>query len=222
MNLGTAEFQDRLAMLPRSVSLVAEKIVLWKLAVVHLHQPVPRHLCHDGRRRYGEAPGIAANDGFLLYGEINAVQTVDQEIIGRRGKFENRVLHGSERRLQDIHGVDHGRLDDADADGDRIPLDDPVEPFPLSGRELLGIGDLGMFISGRQNHGGGNDGSRQRAATRLVDPGDDPITASAGFAFKDVHPPDRPRPPPSCLQQTSSPEGILHFSGFFDPGLLPS
>jgi len=92
------------------------------------------------------------------------------------------------------------RLDDADADGNRVPQDDLVELFPFPGRKFFGIGDgdalqqgVPLFISHRQNHGGGNHRSRQWTATRLVDPGHKPVTAPLGLAFEAVHPSCPPR-----------------------------
>jgi hypothetical protein len=63
-----------------------------------------------------------------------------------------------------------------------------------------------MFVSGRQNHGSGNNGSRQRAATRLVDPGDHSTTAPAGFVFKAVHPPPHLRSQPCSKISESFPK----------------
>ena len=65
------------------------------------------------------------------------LESVDQEIIGKRGEAEDRLLHGGKRRLQDIHGINDRRLNDADTDRNRIPLDHFVETLPLSGESFF-------------------------------------------------------------------------------------
>jgi hypothetical protein len=56
VNLAAAVFGDSLPVFPCSVSFVLEKIVLGKLAVVHLHDPVPGNLRDDRGRGDGDTP----------------------------------------------------------------------------------------------------------------------------------------------------------------------
>ena len=83
VKLAASVFEDRLPMLPRSVTFISQKIVLRKLPVIHLHDPVPGNLRYDGCRGHRDAPSIAANDRFLWDGNRYPIQTVDEEIIGR-------------------------------------------------------------------------------------------------------------------------------------------
>ena len=49
MDFTHADFPEDLSMPGRAVAFILQKVVLGKLAVIHLHDPVARNLGDDGR-----------------------------------------------------------------------------------------------------------------------------------------------------------------------------
>lgn len=147
-------------MLRCAVALIPEEIVFRKLPVVHLHDPVPGNLRHNGRRRHGDTPSIAAYDCFLREVDGDPVDPIDEKVIWSGGKAEDCLCHCGERRLEDVHRIDHVRLDHSDTDRDRVSLDHIKESLPLPLGKRLGISYFRVFIVRRQDNGGGEHRTR--------------------------------------------------------------
>ena len=86
MDLAGAVASYRLEVFLRAVALVADEVVLGKLVMVNLHDPVAGHLGDDRGAGHGDAQGVAPDDRFLRDGKIEALgpRAVDEEIIRSR------------------------------------------------------------------------------------------------------------------------------------------
>jgi len=73
MNLAMSILLDRFSMFLCSIAFVPEKIILGELAIVDLHDPVSVDFGNDGGRSYRDAPRVAFDNGFLGYGDKNAM-----------------------------------------------------------------------------------------------------------------------------------------------------
>ena len=80
----------------------------------------------------GVVGSIAPDDGFLGRGEGNPVAAVDEQIVRRRGEFQDGVPHGRQRSLENVDSVDHIGFDQAEADGKGVCPDPLIQTFPLS------------------------------------------------------------------------------------------
>jgi hypothetical protein len=73
MNLAMPMLLDRFSMFLCSIAFVLGKIILGELAIIDLHDPVSGNFGNDGGRRYGDATRVAFDNGFLGYGDKNAM-----------------------------------------------------------------------------------------------------------------------------------------------------
>ena len=174
---------------PGAVAPVSDEIVLGELVMVDLHDPVPRDLRDDRGRGHGEAPGIPPDDGLLRNGDIDAVNTVDEKVIRREGERRDGLLHGQQRRLENVHTVDDGRFHHPQADGKGVAGDGVVEPRTGPGCDLLGVTDVAVSVTPGQHHGGRDDGTGQRSPPCFIDTGNDREAAPVCPRLERIHVP---------------------------------
>ena len=126
VNFTESEFSDRLPVLFGSVTFILDEIILGKLPVVHFHDSITGNLGNNGGRRHGKAPGVTLDQRTLGYGEGQGVDAVNEKKIGWGRKLQTGLLHRHKRSPQDVNLIDLGRVDDSQAGGLGICLEDVI------------------------------------------------------------------------------------------------
>ena len=91
-----AVFPDGVIVPPGAVALVDSKAVFGILGIHFLHEPVPRYLCKNGRRRNRCIPCVTLNHRHGLYAKVGNSVAVDQRQLRLDAQLGNGVFHGKE------------------------------------------------------------------------------------------------------------------------------
>ena len=154
-----------------AVTLVARQAVLRVDGVPLLHARVAMCFREDGSGGDGDAAGVAFNQGFLLDQDIE-LHGVNEQIVGLNGELQQRGGHGLARGLIDVPRVDALGIHFSDGPGESVFADARGELGAAFGGEFFRIVEADNAALGIENHRGGNDGAKQRAASGFIDPGD--------------------------------------------------
>jgi len=171
MNLAMPMLLDRFSVLRRSIALILGKIILGKLAIIHLHDPVSGNFGDDRGGRYGDAPRIAFDNGLLGNGNKNTMWSVDEQIIGGQGQIQCGFLHCHQCRLKYVPFVNKRSLDNAESDGKGFLPYDLGKAVSLLGRKLLRIFDFLVLVIRGEYHGRRNNGARKWTSAHLINAG---------------------------------------------------
>lgn len=156
------------------VALMPGKTVLRIEAVEAAHDRVPRHFGDDRRGGDRDAEGIPPDNRQAGAPRLGSHRAVDKDVLGFDGEVGEGEFHRPFRRLIDIDVVDRLLVDDADAD-DRFFDDLAVGLFALTGAEAFRVVDALGKTEAFQDNGARDDRTGERAATRLIDAGDQGI-----------------------------------------------
>src|SRR6266436_4390395 len=129
-------------MVGSAVTFVAGEAVLWINGVPLLHAAIAMRFRKDGGRRDGDAAGVALDQGFLL----------DQDV--------------------ELHGVDEQGVHFGDGPSESVFADARCELRAAIGSEFFRVVETDNAPPGIENHRGGNDRTKQRAASGFVNAGD--------------------------------------------------
>ncbi len=155
----------------RAVALVAGEAVLRIDGVPLLHSRVPMRFREDRGCRDGDAAGIALNQGFLLDQDVE-LHRVNEQVIRRNRQLLQRCGHRLARGLVNVPRVDALRVHFGDRPRERVFTDARRELRAAFGRELFRIVEADDAPLGIENYRGGNDRTKQRAASGFINAGD--------------------------------------------------
>src|SRR6266436_7407767 len=158
-------------MVGRAVAFVAGEAVLWINGVPLLHAPVAMRFRKDGGCGDGDAAGIALNQGFLLDQDVE-LHGVNEQIIGQNCELLERSRHRLARGLVNVPGIDALGVHFGDGPGKSVFADARRELCSPFGSELFRVVQSDNAPLGIENHRGGNDRTKQRAASGFVNAGD--------------------------------------------------
>src|SRR3989304_2101073 len=157
----------------RYVRFVLRPVVPGKFLVELVHHPVPRHLGYHRGSSYGGVLGIS-----LDYAGVRDVRVwfelvpVYYQVLGHGLQGCYCEVHRLDCGIEYVHGVYLRRLYRPDAVFEsRRRYENPVPLVPRLRRHLLRIIQFRVKKLERQDHGGGDYGSRTGSSPRFVDPG---------------------------------------------------
>lgn len=162
------------AVLGSGVAFVRGKTVLRELCVELAEEVVAVDLGDDRGGGDGEAERVAVIQLGLCAGVVDE-HGVDDEVVGSVGELLDGGEHSHTGGLVDVDAVDGFGIDFSDGVGESDAADFAIEFFALLAGELFGVGeahageDAGFF---RQDNGGCNDGTEERAAADFVNASD--------------------------------------------------
>jgi hypothetical protein len=153
------------------VAFVAREAVLRVDGVPLLHARVAVRFREDGSGSDGDAAGVAFDQGFLLDQNVE-LHGVNEQIVWRNRELLERGGHGLARGLINVPGVNALGVDFRDGPAQRVLLDTDGQLSAAVGRKFFGIVEADDAPLGIENHGGGHDGAKQRAASGFINAGD--------------------------------------------------
>ena len=178
MDLGRAQFAQRIQVQSRAIALVLLEAVARKALRVLQHQRIPRGLGQDGGRGDGGFDVVSADQ--RLDGQVRdrrPLVAVDEHARRLHRQGLDRTAHGIERGMQDVEAVDVLDAGGGDGKTQRLVADLGGQALALARRELLGVAQADDGAIGRKDDGSGKDRAGQRPATGFVDAGDQRGTA---------------------------------------------
>lgn len=116
-------------------------------------------------------------------GAAGGLVAVDQDETGGWIQGVDGELHRQHGRLEDIKGIDHLLLNDAEAHGRRFGPDRGIELLAPSRAEKFGVAHPLNRTGRGQDHCGCDDRPGQRPAPNLINPRDKPMSVSAKAGF---------------------------------------
>jgi hypothetical protein len=172
---GTEAVADnRGTVLCRPISLVTGKSVYRVQAVLLSHDPIT---CHFGEYRGGSdgmAPRIPVDNGGERYIVPCEPVPINQEMTRSYGQSGNGNVHGFERGLENVQGINVLFTNNAYAGGYRTFLDLRKQLFTPVRREFFRIIDTIHKASHGEDDGSGNNRTGKRPSTGLIDAGNPP------------------------------------------------
>jgi hypothetical protein len=172
---------------------VSRKLVGRVQPVAIAHDRVTRGFRENRRGGNRCHAPIAANYGLALGPESCEVErrqavTVNKHRIWPDRKPENSAAHRQHGRMKNIQRIDFRAVSPGNRPRERRGANFGRQRIATGFRERLRIGDAGRCAVGPKHNGRGNHRSGKRAATRLVDAGND---ASLRKAQLGLHTPRR-------------------------------
>src|SRR6266403_1179930 len=158
-------------MVGSAVAFVAREAVLRVDGVPLLHARVAVRFREDGSGGDGNAAGVAFDQGFLLDQNVE-LHGVDEQIVWRNSELLERGGHGLARGLVNIPGVDALRVDFSDGPAQRVLLDTDGQLGAAFSGKFFRVVEADDAPLGIENHRGGDDGAKQRAASGFINAGD--------------------------------------------------
>lgn len=134
------------------------------------HVAIPEHLRDDCGGSNGCTLGVAFHDR-LLRAVISGKSLIAIDEHQRRCLTEtcDGPLHRQESCPEDVDLVDGSRVDPRDAQRQRLLTNAGKEGFALLGGELFGVAEPFEHCRGMQDHGGGDDRTREGSAPNFID-----------------------------------------------------
>jgi hypothetical protein len=154
-----------------AVAFVTRQAVLWINGVPLFHARIAMRFREDGGSGDGDTAGIAFNQGFLLDQDVE-VHGVNEQVIGLNGELPESGSHGLARGLVNVPGVDALGVYFGDGPGESVFTDAGGELGTTVGGKSFRIVEADDAPLGIENHRGGNDRAKQRAASGFINAGD--------------------------------------------------
>jgi hypothetical protein len=111
----------------------------------------------------------------LGYSSAGGFVAVYEHMSGRDHKPAESHTHRSQGRLQDIDLINDFVGDDSYTDIQSLALDQAVGFFSLRHRKKFAVTKIRNSIRGRENNGGGNNGTGEGASTGFIHAGDQAV-----------------------------------------------
>ncbi len=160
-----------------SVSFVLFKSIAGEEAIPGFHQSIPRDFGDDGGRRDRSAFAVASRHSRLGDPSAGGFVAVHKHMRGRNHKPADGQAHRRQGRLQDIDLINGLMIDDSYSDIQGLTLDQAISFFSLRCCEQLAVAKKRNSIRGRENDGGGNDGTGEGTSAGFIDAGDQAIAS---------------------------------------------
>jgi hypothetical protein len=179
MNGRGAEAPDGIEVIGGGVAFVDGEAVSWVEAIEFDHALIAKDLGDDAGGGDAVAAAVALDKGGMRHGQGGDRQTIDQGMNGSGFESLEGAAHGGVGGPQDVHGVDRGRIDFGDCEGNMMraqPLEERFAPGRLDlfgiveSQEIIGQAPFDPAVG--EDEGDGDDRSGQRTASGFIDTGE--------------------------------------------------